>query len=79
MCVRLLLKASGDGDGGDKLRIRRAWSRVSRGVVGLVRDMRGVQMYSSAIKCTGLVCSDSQTDVTFNESKPRGGLINGWI
>lgn len=32
-----------------------------------------VQMYSSAIKCQGLVCSCSQADVTFNERKTRGG------
>lgn len=54
------------------------WNRA--GEVGLVRDMRGVQMYSSAIKCTGPFHSGSQTDVTFNERKTRGGnrLMDGY-
>lgn len=41
-----------------------------------LRDTRGVQMYSSAIKCTGA----GKTDVTFNERKTRGGngLMDGY-
>lgn len=37
-------------------------------------------MYNSAIKCMGLVCICSQTDVTFNERKTRGGngLMDGY-
>lgn len=69
------------GWGGDKPRIRRAWSRGGRASGGgFVRDTRGVQMYSSAIKCIGPVCSGSQTDVTFNERKTRGGngLMDGY-
>lgn len=68
------MKSVGRGGGGGISR-----EKGVRGVCvvgGVLRDTRGVQMYSSAIKCTGA----GQTDVTFNECKTRGGngLMDGY-
>ena len=45
-----------------------------------VKDTTGVQMYSWAIKCMGLECSCSQTDVSFSECMSRrgNGLMSGY-
>lgn len=42
-----------------KPRIKHAWSKAGG---WRTEDMRGVQMYSSAIKCMGLVCMSNRCD-----------------